>query len=137
MTASTVLYIRYILFKTNFFIHTKEQFARIARGLEMDIKSKTCHLEKVNEKTCNKWVHKFIYLLCEDGHLKIFSYIHTLMFLYNFKQFSYFTLIKNIKSKTTTLVTGKHLEGFMRIATTEINAGTNRLLKQQQCQISH
>jgi hypothetical protein len=46
------------------------------------------------------------------------------------------SLMKNVKSRTRTRLTDEHLEGCMRIATTEIKRDIERLLKHEQCQIS-
>jgi hypothetical protein len=46
-------------------------------------------------------------------------------------------LIKNFRSRARTLITDEALDGFMRITTTEIKFGTERLLKQKRHQISH
>jgi hypothetical protein len=47
------------------------------------------------------------------------------------------SLMKNVKSRTRTRLADEHLEGCMRIATTEIKPDIERLLKQKQCQMSH
>jgi hypothetical protein len=46
-----------------------------------------------------------------------------------------YSLMKNVKSRIRTRLTDEHLEGRMRIATTEIKHDTGKLLKQKQCQI--
>lgn len=43
----------------------------------------------------------------------------------------------NIKSEMRMHITDKHLEEYTRIVTTEIKPNTERLHKQNQCQISH
>jgi hypothetical protein len=45
--------------------------------------------------------------------------------------------MKNIKSETRTRLTDEHLEGCVRIVTTEIKPDIEGLLKQKQCQIFH
>jgi hypothetical protein len=48
-----------------------------------------------------------------------------------------FSLMKADKSRTRTRLTDEHLEGCMRIGTTEIKPHFHRLVMQNQCQISH
>lgn len=45
--------------------------------------------------------------------------------------------MKNLKSVTTVRLTDENLEGYMRIATTEIKHDTVRLIKELQCHIPH
>jgi hypothetical protein len=45
------------------------------------------------------------------------------------------SFMKNVKSRTRTRLTEEHLEGCMRIATTEIKHDTVGVLNQKQCQI--
>jgi hypothetical protein len=42
-----------------------------------------------------------------------------------------FSLMKNVRSRTRTRLTDKHLDGCMRIATREIETILERLLKQK------
>jgi hypothetical protein len=49
----------------------------------------------------------------------------------NYRCEQLFSLIKNVKSKTRTRLTDQHLQGCMRIATTEIKPDTEKLIKQK------
>lgn len=49
----------------------------------------------------------------------------------------FFSKMKNMKSKTRTRLTDRHLEETLRIATTQIKPDIETLIKQKQCQISH
>ena len=48
-----------------------------------------------------------------------------------------FSMIKNVKSKSSSLLTDKHLSGVLRITTSSTRADIDTLCKQKQCQISH
>ena len=48
-----------------------------------------------------------------------------------------FSMMKNVKSKSRSLLTDNHLSGVLRIATSSTRADIDTLCKQKQCQISH
>ncbi|KYO31248.1 general transcription factor II-I repeat domain-containing protein 2A isoform B [Alligator mississippiensis] len=48
-----------------------------------------------------------------------------------------FSRMKNIKTKSTLVLTDGHLPGILRIATSSVPADIDKLCKQKQCQVSH